>query len=76
MPKKNFEKALEELENIVQRLEDSDMTLDKAMTLFEDGIKLSHFCTKKLEEAEKRVNILIRDENEGLKKTAFDKIQD
>ena len=76
MPKKNFEKALEELENIVQRLEDTDMTLDEAMALFEDGIKLSHFCTKKLEEAEKKVQILIRDENKGLKKTAFDEIKD
>ena len=72
MPEKKFEKALEELEKIVQDLEDTELPLDEAMALFEKGIKLSRFCTKKLEEAERKVEMLVRDEKGNLKKTEFD----
>jgi len=62
MAKKKFEDALKELESIVQKLEDADLPLDEALALFEDGIKLSRYCTQKLDEAEKKVEILLRDE--------------
>ncbi len=61
MAKKTFEKALSELEKIVEKLENPDVALDEALVFFEEGIKLSRFCAEKLEEAESRVNILLKD---------------
>jgi len=62
MAEKKFEQALEELEKIVQRLEDAGLPLDEALALFEDGIKLSRLCAQKLDEADKKVQILLGDE--------------
>jgi exodeoxyribonuclease VII small subunit len=53
-----FEKNLERLDAIVHELEDADLPLDKALQLYEEGMKLSEFCHKQLEEAEGRVEIL------------------
>jgi len=53
-----FEKNLERLDAIVQELEDADLPLDKALQLYEEGMKLSEFCHKQLEEAEGRIEIL------------------
>jgi len=59
-PKANFEKSLVRLEEVVKRLESADLSLDEAMKLFEEGVKLSHECQKQLEEAEGKVEILLR----------------
>jgi len=56
----DFETALKRLEEIVTRLENGELTLDSALQLFEEGIKLSRFCHTKLEEAERRVEILLK----------------
>jgi exodeoxyribonuclease VII small subunit len=72
MAKKKFEDTLLELEKIVQRLEDPDVPLDEAVALFEDGIKLSRFCSQKLDEVEKRVDLLVKDEQGGIASHAFD----
>jgi exodeoxyribonuclease VII small subunit len=72
MAKKKFEDTLLELEKIVQRLEDPDVPLDEAVALFEDGIKLSRFCSQKLDEVEKRVDLLVKDEQGGIATRAFD----
>ena len=72
MAKKKFEDTLLELEKIVQRLEDPDVPLDEAVALFEDGIKLSRFCSQKLGEVEKRVDLLVKDEQGGISTRAFD----
>ncbi len=61
---RNFEKALERLENIVSELEKGELELEEALQLFEEGMKISRFCTAKLEEAERKVEILLRD-NQG-----------
>jgi exodeoxyribonuclease VII small subunit len=53
-----FEKNLERLDAIVRELEDADLSLDKALELYEEGMKLSEFCHKQLEEAEGRIDIL------------------
>jgi exodeoxyribonuclease VII small subunit len=53
-----FEKNLERLDAIVRELEDADLPLDKALRLYEEGMKLSEFCHKQLEEAEGRIEIL------------------
>jgi exodeoxyribonuclease VII small subunit len=58
--KGEFEKSLARLEEVVKRLESVDLPLDEAMKLFEEGVKLSHECQKQLEEAEGRVEILLR----------------
>jgi exodeoxyribonuclease VII small subunit len=60
-PKKaEFERALARLEEVVKRLESPQLSLDDAMKLFEEGVALSRDCQKQLEEAEGRVEILLK----------------
>lgn len=54
----NFEKSLEELEKIVNTLENNDISLDKAIELFEKGMELSNTCRKILEKAETKITAL------------------
>ncbi|MGE5172897.1 MAG: exodeoxyribonuclease VII small subunit [Betaproteobacteria bacterium] len=61
MAEKKFEAALARLEEIVQQLEKGDIQLDQSLKLFEEGIRLSRICNKRLEEAERKVEILIKD---------------
>ena len=56
----DFETALKKLEEIVKKLENGELSLDSALELFEEGIKLSRFCHTKLEQAERRVEILLK----------------
>ena len=56
----SFETSLEELEKVVKALEEGDIPLDEALALFEKGIGLSESCRKQLEEAETRVEILLK----------------
>ena len=58
MPK--FEECLERLEKIVQELEKGDVPLEKSLTLFEEGMQLSSACRKELDEAEGKVEILLK----------------
>ncbi len=58
--KGEFEKSLARLEEVVKRLESTDLSLDEAMKLFEEGMKLSRDCQKQIEEAEGRVEILLK----------------
>jgi exodeoxyribonuclease VII small subunit len=60
----NFESSLEELERIVRELERGDLPLEKSLELFEQGVKLSRSCQERLNEAERRIEILTRD-NQG-----------
>ena len=57
----NFETSLEELERIVRELERGDLPLEKSLELFEQGVKLSRACQQRLNEAERRIEILTRD---------------
>ncbi len=61
MAKKTFEQAMKQLEQIVQDLESGDIPLEKAIKKFEEGVELSKFCSKKLDESEKRITILSQD---------------
>jgi exodeoxyribonuclease VII small subunit len=61
MAEKKFEDAMERLEEIVQSLESSDLSLDDSLAIFEEGVKLISFCSKKLEEAEEKVNLLVKE---------------
>ena len=55
---KDFEAAIAELETIVKKLEDGDLALETSLELYERGVQLSRFCHTRLEEAEKRIEIL------------------
>lgn len=61
-PRSNeFEKSFQQLEKIVQRLEGEELPLDEALRLFEEGIGLSRFCHQKLEEVEKKIEVILAD---------------
>ena len=55
---KDFEAAIAELETIVKKLEDGDLQLEQSLALYERGVQLSRFCHTRLEEAERRIEIL------------------
>jgi exodeoxyribonuclease VII small subunit len=61
---RTFEASLEALEQIVRQLEDGDLPLEKSLELFEQGIRLSRECQDRLSQAERRIEILLRD-NQG-----------
>ena len=56
-----FEKAFQQLEKIVQRLESEELPLDESLQLFEEGIRLSRFCHQRLEEVEKKIELILAD---------------
>lgn len=64
MGKETFEEALDRLEAIVRRMEAGEMSMEESLKAFEEGIKLARFCTKKLDEADRRVDLLLRQEGE------------
>jgi exodeoxyribonuclease VII small subunit len=70
--KPSFEKSLKDLEKIVSALESGNLPLEKALEKFEAGIQLSRFCSKTLDEAEKRVTLLMADGTGTMKKEPFD----
>lgn len=56
-----FEPALKRLEEIVDSLERDDLDLEKSLKIFEEGIKMSRICSKHLDDAEKKIEILLKD---------------
>ncbi len=58
---KSFEASLEALEQIVHQLEGGDLPLEKSLELFEEGIRLSRQCQERLNQAERRIELLLRD---------------
>ena len=67
-----FEKALEDLEKIVEAMESGELTLDQALKKYEEGVGLVRACQSKLTETEKKIEILTRTLDSSLKKEAFD----
>ena len=63
-PPRSFEASLEALEGIVQQLEEGDLPLERSLELFEQGIRLSRECQERLSQAERRIEVLLRD-NQG-----------
>jgi exodeoxyribonuclease VII small subunit len=70
MAKEKFEDALEKLEDIVKKMEAGDMPLEEALKSFEEGVKLIRFCRTKLDEAQRRVEMLLGKED-GLQVKRF-----
>jgi len=56
-----FEKAFQQLETVVKRLENEELPLDESLQLFEEGIRLSRFCHQRLEEVEKKIELILAD---------------
>jgi exodeoxyribonuclease VII small subunit len=67
----NFEKALADLEQIVEKLEKGGFSLNESLGLFETGVNLARFLRAELEKAEKKVEILLKDEKGGLRREPF-----
>ena len=67
-----FEDALKKLEKIVGDLEDGSLSLDDALGKYEEGIKLSRLCAKRLELAKKKVEILMKAEDGSVELKSFD----
>jgi len=63
MAEKKFEAALSRLEEIVSELESGELGLEQSLKLFEEGVKLSRICNSRLEEAERKVEILLKDKS-------------
>ena len=63
----DFEKSIEELDGIVKQLESGDLSLEEMLAIFEKGVGLSAACNKMLDEAEKKINILLKKDGEIVK---------
>ena len=74
--KEKFEEALQKLEAIVAQMEAGDLALEDALKAFEEGVRLANFCTTKLDEAERKVEKLMRDQAGKLQSTAFSEQDD
>lgn len=72
---KTFEESLEELEKIAFKLERGDLKLEDSIAEFEKGMKLAKECSEKLDDAEKRINILVQNENGELVEEAFEEME-
>ena len=66
-----FEKAIQRLETIVDDLEKGELDIDKSLEIFEEGIKMSRVCSKKLNEAEAKIEKLTRDQKGELVNELF-----
>jgi exodeoxyribonuclease VII small subunit len=60
----SFEEAMEKLEEIVEKLEEGDVPLEKAIHYFQEGMKLSKLCHQKLQQVEKQMDFILRDDGE------------
>lgn len=72
MAEKKFEASLARLEEIVKKLETGDLPLEQSLKLFEEGVKLARACNKRLEEAERKVEVLLKDRAGNLTTEPFE----
>ena len=71
MAVEKFETTLKKLEDVVRRLEGGELSLDESLKAFEEGVKYANFCTKKLDEAESRVEVLLKQKDGTFVKREF-----
>ena len=72
MKELSFEQALKKLEKIAGELEGDDVTLDVSLTHYEEGMKLIGICNKRLQEAKKKVEVLVKKEGKKFQLSSFD----
>ena len=75
MAKQTYESAMKQLEQIAQELETGELSLELAMKKFEEGIQLSRFCTRKLDETEQRITVLLQDSDGSVQEVPFEENQ-
>jgi exodeoxyribonuclease VII small subunit len=75
MKKQSFEEALAKLEQITKELEEGDLSLEEALKHFDEGVKLAAQCNSKLNDAQKKIEILMK-KNDGLEPTAFEDLDE
>jgi exodeoxyribonuclease VII small subunit len=71
MAKVTFEIAMKQLEQIVQELESGNLSLEDSIKKFEEGIKLSKYCSAKLDETEKKITLLLKDQDGNIIEKPF-----
>jgi exodeoxyribonuclease VII small subunit len=71
---KKFEAALEDLELVVEQLETGDLSLEDSLEAFEKGVGLVKYCNQKLDEVEKKVELLVKDKEGKLQLKAFEEL--
>ncbi len=76
MGEKKFEEAMARLEEIVAQLESGELSLEESLQVFEEGMKLAKYCSAKLEEAEKKVTMLVKQGDGDFAEVPFDSQQD
>jgi exodeoxyribonuclease VII small subunit len=76
MAKKSFESSLKELEQIVEQLESGDLPLERSLELFEQGVNLSRDCQKRLDEAERRVELLLKNPDGSFAKVSLEEAEE
>lgn len=74
--KEKFEEALQKLEAIVTQMEEGDLPLEETLKAFEEGVRLARFCASKLDEAERKVEKLMRDQAGKLQTATFSEEED
>ena len=67
-----FENALDKLEEIVRKLEEGELPLDDSLRMFEEGVKLARFCGGKLDAAERRIEVLMKNEQGRIESAPFE----
>lgn len=72
MAVEKFETSLKKLEEVVRRLEEGSLSLDDSLKAFEEGVKLAAFCAKKLDEAEHRVEVLLKRKDGSFDRKPFE----
>jgi exodeoxyribonuclease VII small subunit len=72
MAEKKFETSLARLDEIVQELEKGELPLEQSLKLFEEGVKLARICSTRLEDAERKVDILLKDKTGNVTRKPFE----
>jgi exodeoxyribonuclease VII small subunit len=75
MKKKSFEEGLARLENITKELEEGDLSLEDSLKHFDEGVKLAEYCNSKLNDAQRKVEILLK-KDDSLEPVAFENLDD
>ena len=72
MATEKFETSLKKLEEVVRRLEGGSLSLEDSLKAFEEGVRHAAFCSKKLDEAERRVEVLLKQKDGSFKREPFE----
>jgi exodeoxyribonuclease VII small subunit len=72
MAKLTFEKAMEQLEKIVETMESGALSLEQSLKQFEEGMQLSQFCAQKLDETEKKISLIMEKTNSTIEEVPFE----